>query len=339
MLNALRWLKDNQRADGSWDHGSGAPTAVTGLALLSFLAHGETTASPEFGQTVERAIRYVVRQQQADGRFHGVRDHAMDGGRQYGVYGHGIAAYALSEAYGMTKIPDLKPAMDKAIQVIIDGQQAGGGWDYGYRKDQRRDTSITAFNVQALKAAQLAGSSARGIRDAMDRAIRDLGGAFNQERGEFGYTASHVRNEGMTPLAVLCYQLLGRVQRPEPRAALTRMREARCNWTDPGQWALYRWYYTTQALFQHGDRNWNSWKNQFTAEYVRHQNDDGSWTAPGAAHAYASGREVNYGPVYSTTFAALTLQVFYRMLPTYEHVEPQGDKLEPSSDDVVIEII
>ena len=60
---ALRWLKATQNGDGSWstrpelgltrgmDQAAGA-----GFAVLTFLAHGETPTSKEFGPTVETAL-------------------------------------------------------------------------------------------------------------------------------------------------------------------------------------------------------------------------------------------------------------------------------------------
>lgn len=35
-------------------------------------------------------------------------------------------AYALSEAYAMTRIPMIREPMEKSVQVIIKGQRAGG---------------------------------------------------------------------------------------------------------------------------------------------------------------------------------------------------------------------
>ena len=48
VMKALRWLKRNQRPDGSWagEHSAG----VTGMALLTFLAHGETPAQLPSGR-------------------------------------------------------------------------------------------------------------------------------------------------------------------------------------------------------------------------------------------------------------------------------------------------
>ena len=43
-------------------------------------------------------------------------------------------------------------------------------------------------------------------------------------------------------------------------------------------------------------------------------------------------------PVYATTLAALTLQVYYRFLPTYQPI--QAEKIDQKSDsDVTIEIL
>ena len=47
VMKALRWLKLHQQPDGSWP---GVKPASTGLAILTYLAHGETPSSPEFGK-------------------------------------------------------------------------------------------------------------------------------------------------------------------------------------------------------------------------------------------------------------------------------------------------
>jgi len=90
VLRALRWLKDNQNENGSW-RGTDSPTAMTGLALLCYMAYGEDTSSKEFGDTVERAIRYLLYQQNNNGTFENCGQHY--------VYGHAIATYALAEWY------------------------------------------------------------------------------------------------------------------------------------------------------------------------------------------------------------------------------------------------
>ncbi len=66
-------------------------------------------------------------------------------------YVHAIACYAVSEGYGLTQIPMLKVAMDNSIRIIIEGQNPDGGYDYGYKKGARQDTSVTGWNAQALK--------------------------------------------------------------------------------------------------------------------------------------------------------------------------------------------
>ena len=62
VMRALRWLKTQQRHDGGWN-GQSEGTGSTGLAILAYLAHGEIPgSSPEFGQTVQRAIEFLMRQ-------------------------------------------------------------------------------------------------------------------------------------------------------------------------------------------------------------------------------------------------------------------------------------
>ena len=86
VMRALRWLKAVQNSDGSWPHNK---VAMTGLAILTFLAHGEKPGdSPEFGETVQKALEYLMSVQNSAGQF------VPTGGG----YAHAIATYALCEA-------------------------------------------------------------------------------------------------------------------------------------------------------------------------------------------------------------------------------------------------
>jgi hypothetical protein len=102
------------------------------------------------------------------------------------------------------------------------------------------------------------------------------------------------------------------------------------DWESRSPWPLYGWYYITQAKFHDGSE-FNTWNDEFAKELTRNQNADGSWTPPPD--------EQKYGKVYGTTMAALTLQVYYRLLPTYQEraVEVEAEEEEP--EEVLIEVI
>jgi hypothetical protein len=328
VVKALEWLKRNQGPDGSW--GPNKP-AMTGLGLLTFLAHGETTSSEKYGPTVEKAIRFLTTAQDPSGGF-------CKTDTQQGPYAHAIATYGISEAYGLTRIPAIKPVMEKAVQVILNGQQPKGGWDYKYSKSARRDTSVGGWQIQALKAAYIAGAENPGLKEALERAVQDLKSAQDPETGRFYYTdkGSH-RSDCITAIAVLCMQLSGHAVDKECRQGLQALQGASCDWDKPEPWPLYAWYYISQAKFHQGGQTWDGWNAKFARNYVKGQNEDGSWTSPGAKGDFGGGKETGDGPVYSTTLAALTLQVYYRFLPTYKAiaVEPAT---QTDTDDVQVQI-
>ncbi|MBR2435685.1 MAG: hypothetical protein IKB22_09465, partial [Lentisphaeria bacterium] len=171
VLKALRWLKKVQNEDGSWGEGNPntpANVAVSSVATLAFLAHGETPQSEEFGDTVLRALK----------KLSGWAEAAPPGARP--AYGNGYSfamlAYALAEGYAMTKIPMLERAMNKVINTVVQGQNPMGGYDYNYAKiaagidpktgkvvgygklgEYRCDLSLGGWNYQAMKAAYAAG--------------------------------------------------------------------------------------------------------------------------------------------------------------------------------------
>jgi hypothetical protein len=312
VVRALEWLKANQNEDGSWDKENQA--GMTGLGLLTFLAHGETPTSEKYGPTVEKAIRWLIDEQGDSGQFSG------------NVYEQGIASYAVSEAYGLTQIPALKTAMDKGIQVIVSGQQPGGGWDYDYKQTPRRDTSVSGWQIQALKAAYIAGAEVEGVKAALDRSIRDFK-KYQAERGKFSYSNDPDEGSiGMTGVGVLCMQLLGYAgdEACERGIAYLNRQSLPVDWEAKGGHDLYGWYYITQAKFHHG-KDWSEWNSKFARAYTENQNSDGSWLAPGT--------EADKGKVYGTTFAALTLQVYYRLLPTYQAKAVESSTLSDEAEE------
>lgn len=339
VLRALQWLKENQRDDGSW-RGEGnarSPTAMTGLALLAFLAHGETPGSEYFGPTVRRALVFLIEtDQRDDGTFRNT-----EGGQRGGVYAHGIASYALSEAFALTRIMEIRPAMEKAIAHIVRGQRPDGGYDYRFERDggaRDRCTSVAGWMAQAMKAAHMAGANVPGLEDAMENAARGFKRQYVGDAGHFMYASNSggVRHS-MTPIGVLCLQLLGHGRSAEARGGLRAIANWAPSWSNPDMSGgilepVYVWYYAAQAFFHQGGPTWQQWNNHFAPMLVDNQNDDGSWS-------WSHGRSAEYGPVYHTVFNALSLMVYYRYLPTYAEIKITDTDIDAGSEyDVEIQI-
>ncbi len=297
VMRALKWLKANQSPDGSWSKSS--PAAMSGLALLCYLAHGETPDSKEFGATVQKAMQYLAN-----------RMASQNGAILEREYSHGIATYALAEAYGMTKIPFLKGAMENGLKILIDGQQFGGGWDYGYAKSKRWDLSVAGWQMQALKAGFIAGAETPGLVEAIEKSINWLK-KENYKDGGFCYSNGGGPSPNMTGCGTLCLQLLGEAESSEAKAGVQYINE-KCSvvWKpDLGGTTTYGWYYQTQAMFHAGQAYWKKWNDQFSRELTTSQKPDGHWE---------TSREAEYQPYLDTTLCCLMLEVYYRYLPTYK---------------------
>ena len=327
VMRALRWLKKNQQAEGSWPS---QKIAMTSLAVLTYLAHGERPGdSPEFGEVVQRALEFLMRNQKADGRFQG-----MDGNQ----YAHPIATYALCEAYGMTLNPNIKDAAVRALVPIIQGQHPSGGWTYkmdpGMNPEDgkyRDDTSYMGWCAQALKAAHMAQLRIDGLDKATKLAVRGFKKNANPNGG-FGYTGSG--QGGLTGVGTLCMQLLGASHEPEVTKSLALMD----SWQPSldaksllGNSNQYYCYYATQAKFHAGGKRWENWNKDMQSLYVKTQqietraskdeqgrDADIGWWANGDTHSDR--------PVMDTCLAALQLMVYYRYLPTTRKEAVQVDR-------------
>jgi hypothetical protein len=325
VLLALRWLKKHQNEDGSWGEEPYKPS-MTGLALLAFLGHGEDHLSPEFGSTVRSAMDWFVNVQDEKGYFAEV---------QRG-YQHGIATYAMTEAYGMTTLEDLLPVVDQALRRIMEGQTSRGGWRYQYIATvDDNDLSVTGWQIQALKAAHTAGitySDGR-LQKAMANAAKYVQGNYSQTGQLFGYDGpggSSAENYAMTPTGTLCMQFLGRNSSSEVRGALDQMRKNyKFEWKETAGGRLfvplYAWYYATQAFYQATDTPstnpyWRFWNGQMQNTLLTKQNKDGSWPLPEQSRIKTNIGEKN-SEVWATAFCCMMLEVYYRYLPTYKLVD------------------
>jgi hypothetical protein len=312
VLRALRWLAKVQMDNGAWE----SNTALSGLALLCFLAHGDTPLSEEFGLTVQKAMQWLAGMMPADGT-------GMKGGHG-GVYNHGIATYAISEAYGMTQIPFLKTAMENGLSVIVKGQQRGGGWNYNYDDKGRWDLSVAAWQMQAIKAGYVAGADVPGLHETVKKAIRFTKSA--QKGYTFGYS-SPGGNGNLTGAGTVCLQLLGAKDSKEMLNGteyvmdkrLKLYEAARNNFKAQGK-PVYGWYYDTQAAFQAQGAQWKAWRKVFEPVLIQNQHRDGYWVMKGGHNVGSPLAE----DVYHTTLCCLQLEVYYRYLPSFQLTKGGG---------------
>lgn len=309
----LAWLAEHQAVDGSWQFDlSGcrcqgacrhpgtlhSSTASTAIALLPFLGAGNTHVDGPYQQTVSRGIYYLISRMQPTPRGGDFCEGTM--------YGHGVTTLALAEAYGLAGDEMLLPYLRDAIRFIQTAQdQHSGGWRY--LPGQSGDTTVTAWQLAALKSAALAGletpsPTVEGVRRFLDRVQANNGAAY-------GYRSPQAK-PCTSAIGLLCrmYTGWGREQEPLMRGVTVLAKPG------PSADAIYQNFYLSQVLLQLNHPVWNRWnrqnRDQLVAQQARVGHESGSWvfndpdTAPGGRLAH-------------TALAVLTLEVYYRLLPIY----------------------
>jgi hypothetical protein len=327
----LAWLSRQQKPNGSWvfDGGSSGDTiAATGMALLPFLAAGEThKTGKKYHQTVERGLKYLLSQQRSDGSFNG-------GGT---MYSHGIATIALNEAYGMTRDRNmlLRPGQ-AATNFIVAKQAPDGSW--GYSPGSPGDTSIVGWQVQALKAGILSKDIVvpdKTIADAIKFLDKVSSGSL---KDVYGYTGPNgAPATSLTAVGLLCRYYISKWG--PGNAGLARGVEGlmkRPPTKAPAKAEMYFYYYATQVVHFADGPEWKDW-NEGPSKGGKREGGmrdwliglqekkegptRGSWESDGAIIGGSCGR------VGTTSLALLTLEVYYRHLPLYKRENAGGLKV------------
>ena len=307
VIKCLNWLQKSQNPDGSWtgDH----PVAMTGLALLVYLGHCETPQSPEYGETVLKAITYLIDVgMKNDGRLSN-----KDATSIQWVYDHGIATYALAESYTFCSqlkinIPNLDTVTKQAGDMIMQGQTDDGGWVYKFASGGGGDNSVGFWQIQALKACKHTGL---WPTSKFSKTIREAHGWLEKVQGKdgaIGYRNDPNTSPGLTGGGVLAFQMWDKGSSSEARKGIKYIAEnSEFEWGQESS-NLYYHYYNAQAMINHGSTEWKDYNDRFRDVLVKAQSPDGSWNQGGIKH----------GPVnvhMSTCLAALMLEVYYRFLP------------------------
>ncbi len=338
----LDFLARHQNPDGSWSlhrFGGGegyenagygqmqSDTAATGLALLAFLGAGYTHTDGKYRLNVARALDFLLANQQSNGDLFLPMDPASN--RNVWLYSHGIAAIALCEAYGMTRDPLLRDPAQRALAFIAEAQHPQqGGWRYSPGRGS--DTSVSGWQLMALKSGELAGLEVPPQCYALVERWLDTAQSTGQP-GLYVYRPAsdipHQREPSrvMTAEALLMRQYLGwKREHPDMLAGASHLHANLPRWEGRGMRDAYYWYYATQVMFQMQGKFWIDWNNQLrsllTSTQVAAGPLAGSWDPLGAVPD-RWGREG--GRIYVTCLHLLMLEVYYRHLPLYQTLEEE----------------
>lgn len=325
------WFKRHQLPDGGWsfdfrqcpgcqgkcknpevDSHLNDRTAATALALLPMLGQGYThKAVGDKGrhrQMVDKGLAFLSAQaMRGKGKLYG-------GPKGGNMYSQGLAGIVLSEAYGMTKDPELLAPAQAAIDFIMAAQDpVGGGWRYAPK--QAGDTSAVCWQVMALKSANMSGLRvdpyvARKVSVFLDAVQSDDGAAY-------GYTDAKTARPPLNAAGLLCRMF---TSWKKTNDALIRGAKSLAK-GGPSR-DMYTSYYATQVLYhvkQQLPQEWDTWQQQMSKMLVEAQITDGH-----QAGSYYEGFTTGHAPhvggrIYVTSMATMTLEVYFKHgLPLYQ---------------------
>jgi hypothetical protein len=346
---ALRWLAERQNrtgdAKGSWNAvlgfkindgyrpdplhqpPGGLPhLGVTALAGMAFLAGGHLPNEGPYGEVVKDALDFVLSSVHDDGYI------TRNGSR---MYSHAFSLLFLAEVYGMTGNPILRDRLDRAVEFTYKSQNALGGWRYAPGA-QDSDMSITVCQVVALREARNIGIKVpkqhidKALRYVMDSAV-----TRQSERGAFLYQHKDVpfnRNSfaltaaGLTTIYQAGLYSDGDVHRfctqngiskipkiSDCLSYLERTYDAVLQEYDDHYFYFYGNYYAAQAMYTKGGETWRAWYSM-----VRDNLLDRAYTSAGTHGMETSWRARHVGDVFSTSVAAIILQVPKHYLPIFQ---------------------
>lgn len=326
----LAWLAKMQQPDGAWlaDVGykleegyktwneNSPHVGVTALAGMAFLAGGHVPGRGAYGPVVERAIDWMLHQVQQDGYITAYESR---------MYSHAFGTLFLAEAYGLTEREDLRPALQRAVDLIVSSQNLDGGWRYQPHVADA-DMSVSACQVMALRAARNIGIQVpvttveRAVAYVRKSAVRDNDASsnfhFGSRPGSFRYQPEENSRSSfaLTAAGITILHGAGVYSDADIEAGMQRLEEGLVNDTrsygrsSSGHYFFYYGhYYAVQAFHIAGGERYRNYLDVIQRELLLMQNADGSFP-----------NSVGPGPAYGTATACLILQMPKEYLPIFQ---------------------
>jgi hypothetical protein len=300
----LAWLAQHQGNDGGFQgmqaFGAGNNVAMTALAGLAFMEHGDLPGRGKYGKEIRRCLDAILESCQDSGLISSDQS-------QGPMYGHGFATLFLGEMYGMTGDDTIKEKLERAVKLIERTQNPEGGWRY-QPAPLDADISVTICQVMALRSAREAGIhvSSDVVNKAVQYVLRcqNSDGGFSYMAGQGGFGGS-----GFPRSAAGCCVLYyaGIFEGNNLQRGLDYVKHF-----TPGQGSnpraeghyFYGYYYATQAMFLAGGDYWATFYPAIRDELIHSQQGD-HWQG-------------DFSEDYATAMSLIILQMPNRYLPVFD---------------------
>jgi len=301
----LQYLASAQNPQGSFGSGQyGDNISVASLAAIAMMSGGSMPGEGPYANNVDLALEFVMKNTSPSG-FICVQRSTSHGP----MYDHGFGTLFLAEAYGMTKRPEIREKLKKAVQLIIDTQNHEGGWRYFPQRVSQADVSVTICQIMGLRAARNAGINVP--KNTIDNCINYVKKCQNADGG-FRYTLFPPGNSQFPRSAagVVTFHTAGIYEGKEVDKGLDYLMDYLPGKANAAMRRDYHYfyghYYAVQAMYQAGGDRWSKWYPAIRDELISRQRGDGAW--------YDS-----FGSEYGTAMACIILQMPYSLLPIFQH--------------------
>lgn len=330
LERGLAWLAKTQGPQGNWESND---LGLVSLGALAFLSAGHMPGRGPYGEHVDRALKYVVKNAKPSGLLN-IADAQRD------LYNHGLAAFVLGQAYGMTDDPQIGKTLEKSLKLIANTQCDDGGWDYrAKRQSHGHDLSLSVMQAKALRSAVDSGFEVRNdviklaLQSVREHYKADNGARGLEERakeggGKFTYDGNRT-TVAMAACGVVCLQEFGQYDDwriPKNLDYLSkevaRLTPAKGSGEVP--FDAYTLYYVGQALYQSGG---NSWRTNYPilrdylieSQFRKSENpiEEGSWRDTRWVHGKP-------GLLYGTAVGCFILAIPNRYLPILQEGKIEG---------------
>lgn len=315
VMRALRWLKTQQRPDGSWAGRSGSLN-MTGFVVLTYLSRGiKPGGDPEFGDTVRKGVEYLMRNRHKDA----------------------IALAALAEAYGLSRNPNIREIVEQSLNDLADKMKGTiwGPWKDGSKNVEPKDLTKLTFYVMALRSAQLSKFNIPNLKYALDKLREGFLHQANKKLGGFS-SAYYGPPPANYPRIMMWHYMLGVVGMQYVGAGdnpvidktlgilMDEWEPPTLSTTDISCCPTRANYWATMVFFNYyeGDKRWFEWNARMKAVYKRGQRKiagkylDHTGMPQELGYWECEDMHIGSQPIAPTCYVALQLMVYYRYLPT-----------------------